>query len=224
MTALENLEPPLITCEAVIAEATWSRVLRGFDAEPLGERQVKGIDRPVSLWSVRGPRLSVVEGRPFFGRQIELRQLIGVLDAAGIYVALLTALELKLLVRGHSDIGAAWGLTQDYAPLAVLVTILLFARSGLYGERAVRGRDQSDAALDRLLEGLDRDVDQMLEKRRWMLAQQRGYFAQEGLKVNFVTAKGGVDAAVQVGAGNAPVGGAIGDTPIVRDPTPLAHQ
>lgn len=49
----------------------------------------------------------------------------------------------------------------------------------------------------------------------WMLAQQRGYFAQEGLKVNFVAAKGGVDAAVQVGAGNAPVGGAIGDTPII---------
>lgn len=42
-----------------------------------------------------------------------------------------------------------------------------------YGERAVRGRDQSDAALDRLLAQLDRDVDRMLEKRRWMLAQQR---------------------------------------------------
>ena len=49
----------------------------------------------------------------------------------------------------------------------------------------------------------------------WMLAQQRGYFAQEGLKINFVTAKGGVDCAVQVGAGNAPIGGAIGDTPII---------
>lgn len=49
----------------------------------------------------------------------------------------------------------------------------------------------------------------------WMLAQQRGYFAQEGLKVNFVAAKGGVDCAVQVGAGNAPIGGAIGDTPII---------
>lgn len=49
----------------------------------------------------------------------------------------------------------------------------------------------------------------------WLLAQQRGYFAQEGLKVNFVTAKGGVDCAVQVGAGNAPIGGAIGDTPII---------
>jgi NitT/TauT family transport system substrate-binding protein len=49
----------------------------------------------------------------------------------------------------------------------------------------------------------------------WMLAQQRGYFAQEGLKVNFLAAKGGVDCAVQVGAGNAPIGGAIGDTPII---------
>jgi NitT/TauT family transport system substrate-binding protein len=49
----------------------------------------------------------------------------------------------------------------------------------------------------------------------WMLAQQRGYFAQEGLKVSFVIAKGGVDCAVQVGAGNAPIGGAIGDTPII---------
>jgi len=49
----------------------------------------------------------------------------------------------------------------------------------------------------------------------WMLAQSRGYYAQEGLKVNFVVAKGGVDVAKQVGAGNAQIGGAIGDTPII---------
>ncbi len=49
----------------------------------------------------------------------------------------------------------------------------------------------------------------------WMLAQARGYYAQEGLKVNFVSAKGGVDVAKQIGAGNALVGGAIGDTPII---------
>lgn len=49
----------------------------------------------------------------------------------------------------------------------------------------------------------------------WMLAKQRGYFAAEGLEVNFIAAKGGVDCAVQVGAGNAPIGGAIGDTPII---------
>ncbi len=49
----------------------------------------------------------------------------------------------------------------------------------------------------------------------WMLAQSRGYYAKEGLKVNFVVGKGGVDVAKQVGAGNAPIGGAIGDTPII---------
>ena len=52
----------------------------------------------------------------------------------------------------------------------------------------------------------------------WMLAQARGYYAAEGLNVTFQAAKGGVDVAKQVGAGNAPIGGGIGDTPIiVRD-------
>lgn len=49
----------------------------------------------------------------------------------------------------------------------------------------------------------------------WMLAQQNGYYAEENLKVNFVAAKGGVDVAKQIGAGNAVIGGAIGDTPII---------
>ncbi|NJN40611.1 MAG: ABC transporter substrate-binding protein [Gammaproteobacteria bacterium] len=49
----------------------------------------------------------------------------------------------------------------------------------------------------------------------WMLAQSRGYYEKEGLKVNFIVGKGGVDVAKQVGVGNAPIGGAIGDTPII---------
>lgn len=49
----------------------------------------------------------------------------------------------------------------------------------------------------------------------WMVAQARGYYEQEGLKVNFVSGRGGVDVAKQIGAGNAVVGGAIGDTPII---------
>ncbi len=49
----------------------------------------------------------------------------------------------------------------------------------------------------------------------WMLAQYRGYYAQEGLKITFQPGRGGVDVAKQVGAGNAPVGGAFGDTPII---------
>lgn len=52
----------------------------------------------------------------------------------------------------------------------------------------------------------------------WMVALQRGYFKDEGLNVTFQIAKGGVDVAKQVGAGNAVVGGAIGDTPILVRP------
>ena len=49
----------------------------------------------------------------------------------------------------------------------------------------------------------------------WMLAQAKGYYEEEGLSVKFVMARGGVDVAKQVGAGNAEIGGAIGDTPII---------
>src|SRR3546814_11580363 len=51
-----------------------------------------------------------------------------------------------------------------------------------------------------------------------MVAQQRGYFKAEGLNVTFQIAKGGVDVAKQVGAGNAVVGGGIGDTSIIVRP------
>ena len=49
----------------------------------------------------------------------------------------------------------------------------------------------------------------------WMVAQAKGYYKAEGLDVKFVTARGGVDVAKQIGAGNAVIGGAIGDTPII---------
>jgi NitT/TauT family transport system substrate-binding protein len=49
----------------------------------------------------------------------------------------------------------------------------------------------------------------------WVIAQEKGYYGQQDLNVTFIAAKGGVDVAKQIGAGNALVGGAIGDTPIV---------
>jgi len=49
----------------------------------------------------------------------------------------------------------------------------------------------------------------------WMIARHQGYFEDEGLDVTFITGKGGVDVAKQVGAGNALIGGALGDTPII---------
>jgi NitT/TauT family transport system substrate-binding protein len=47
------------------------------------------------------------------------------------------------------------------------------------------------------------------------LAKGKGYFDAAGLDVTFAVGRGGVDVAKQVGAGNAPLGGIVGDSPIV---------
>ena len=49
----------------------------------------------------------------------------------------------------------------------------------------------------------------------WHVAKQRGYYKAEGLDVSFEDGKGGVNVAKQIGAGNAVIGGAIGDTAMV---------
>lgn len=50
------------------------------------------------------------------------------------------------------------------------------------------------------------------------IAKANGYYAAEGLDVKFAMGKGGVDVAKQVGAGNAELGGGIGDTPVIVRP------
>jgi NitT/TauT family transport system substrate-binding protein len=49
----------------------------------------------------------------------------------------------------------------------------------------------------------------------WIIAKQKGYYDEVGLNVTFLAARGGVDVAKQIGTGNAIVGGAIGDTPVI---------
>lgn len=49
----------------------------------------------------------------------------------------------------------------------------------------------------------------------FQLAKAKGYFDDAGLDVTFRTGKGGADVATQVAVGNADLGGAIGDTPII---------
>jgi NitT/TauT family transport system substrate-binding protein len=49
----------------------------------------------------------------------------------------------------------------------------------------------------------------------FMIAQHKGYYAAEGLTVTFQSGKGGADVAKQVGSGNADLGGALGDTPLI---------
>lgn len=53
------------------------------------------------------------------------------------------------------------------------------------------------------------------------LAKSKGYFEEAGLDVTFRIGKGGADVATQVAAGNADLGGAIGDTPIIVRPNGL---
>ncbi|MEM7442194.1 MAG: ABC transporter substrate-binding protein [Pseudomonadota bacterium] len=50
------------------------------------------------------------------------------------------------------------------------------------------------------------------------LADSRGYYADEGVEVEFITVRGGAEVATQIGAGNALVGGGIGDTSIIVRP------
>jgi exopolysaccharide biosynthesis polyprenyl glycosylphosphotransferase len=63
---------------------------------------------------------------------------LAVLDLTGLFLAIYTALVLKTAIVNPDQLGQMWGQAKDYAPLAGLVMLLLFARSGLYRDRAQR--------------------------------------------------------------------------------------
>jgi exopolysaccharide biosynthesis polyprenyl glycosylphosphotransferase len=71
-------------------------------------------------------------------RKIVRVAVLGVLDIAAVLMAIWTALELKAVLRGHPDLALSFDQAKDVAPLACLITLLLFARSGLYGDRSAR--------------------------------------------------------------------------------------
>src|SRR4051794_5365026 len=95
---------------------------------PLPERDVR---------SKRPPWLS------FLLRMDTMRQAARVLsllalDFVALFGAILTALCLKAALRDAWDFDVSFQQAKDYFPLAYLVTVLLFARSGLYTNRAER--------------------------------------------------------------------------------------
>ena len=103
------------------------------DAAPHGAVQLPVKDARAAERLVRGRLL-----RWELARRLMRVITLFTLDVGAVLLAVFTALEIKLAVRGHSDLALAWGQTKESAPLACLVTVLLFARSGLYGDRAVR--------------------------------------------------------------------------------------
>ncbi|MCW2990405.1 MAG: sugar transferase, partial [Solirubrobacterales bacterium] len=60
------------------------------------------------------------------------------MDVAGVFLAIYAALGVKLAVRGNFDANLVWDQTKDLVVLATLVTLLLFAKSDLYADRAQR--------------------------------------------------------------------------------------
>jgi exopolysaccharide biosynthesis polyprenyl glycosylphosphotransferase len=60
------------------------------------------------------------------------------LDLGAIVLAIFTALCLKAVARQAWEPEVSWEQAKQYVPFAFLVASLLFARSGLYAERAVR--------------------------------------------------------------------------------------
>jgi exopolysaccharide biosynthesis polyprenyl glycosylphosphotransferase len=64
--------------------------------------------------------------------------VLALLDALGVFLAIWTALEVKVFILVGSDLGGSFQQARGAASLAVLVTLLLFGRSRLYADRALR--------------------------------------------------------------------------------------
>jgi exopolysaccharide biosynthesis polyprenyl glycosylphosphotransferase len=99
---------------------------------------------PGSLVDLRPPDRDVRRKRPALLLRWEtLRRLsrvasLLVLDFAGVYLAIFTALGLKALARGHFNLDSILRGTDDIVAFAYLLTALLFARSSLYADRGER--------------------------------------------------------------------------------------
>ena len=85
----------------------------------------------------RPPALSFLLRMSTLRRLARVASLLA-LDFAGVALAIFTALVLKEAVHGEVDSVQARETTEHFLPFAYLLTALLFARSGLYAERALR--------------------------------------------------------------------------------------
>ena len=63
---------------------------------------------------------------------------LGWLDVTGLFLAIWTALAIKTAIQDPEALDLVRRQAEDVAPLATLVMVLLFARSGLYRDRPLR--------------------------------------------------------------------------------------
>jgi class 3 adenylate cyclase/tetratricopeptide (TPR) repeat protein len=101
--------------ETLISDAVHRAVSGHVDCEALGETEVKGLDRPVRVWRVRGLRSATADNLrgPLVGRQSELRQFRGVIESCRD-----SGHGQAVLVRGEAGIGKT-RLVEELTALAV---------------------------------------------------------------------------------------------------------
>ncbi len=63
---------------------------------------------------------------------------LATLDVVGLFAAIWTALAIRTAIQSPEELHLTFGWAKDVAPLACLVMLLLFARSGLYRDRGQR--------------------------------------------------------------------------------------
>ncbi len=156
--------------ETLIADSVYRAVSDLFECEALGEAAVKGWERPVAVWRLRGARgVASAGGRgPFVGRQAELAQFAGMLAAcrgsgrgetiflrgeAGMGKTRL-AREFSALAEGegfatHRALVLDFGVGTGQDAVRALVRSLLGVPLG--ASEGVRGRAAADALASGLL-------------------------------------------------------------------------
>ena len=123
------------------------RGLQVFDYLPTRSTVPNGLLKELQeVEPVALPERDVRAGKPLLGGLLKFDiaraaarvGTLGALDLLGLLLAIYTALAVKSAVRNPDAIGHMWSVALDYLPLGGLVMVLLFARSGLYRERAQR--------------------------------------------------------------------------------------
>ena len=84
------------------------------------------------------PTVLTVLARPSTMQRVARVLTLLAIDFGGVALAIFTALALKEAVNGGVKVSDAIHGTERFLPFAYLITALLFARSGMYSERAQR--------------------------------------------------------------------------------------
>ncbi|HEY8584709.1 MAG TPA: sugar transferase [Capillimicrobium sp.] len=91
----------------------------------------------VDMRRKKPPALSFLLRMETLRRAARVASLLAI-DVAAIFLAIFTALALKEIVLGQLNTTAVWHQTKEIVTFACLLTLLLFARSDLYADRASR--------------------------------------------------------------------------------------